>query len=56
MSAPDDLTLKSLMPNEPVEKISFAKTASSAGSKVGNYILSLMVFGSGNRAWSHGHS
>ena len=52
MSAPDDLTLKSLMPNEPVEKVSFAKTASSAGSKIGNYFLSLMVFGSGNRAWA----
>ena len=52
MSAPDDLTLKSLMPNEPVEKVSFAKTASSAGSKIGNYSLSSKVLGSGNGVWS----
>jgi hypothetical protein len=40
------------MPNEPVEKVTFFKTASSAGSKIGNYFLSLKGIGSGNRAWS----
>jgi hypothetical protein len=27
------------MSNEPVEKVTFLKTASSAGSKIGNYFL-----------------
>jgi len=31
-------------PNEPVEKVTFLKTASSAGSKIGNYFLSSKVF------------
>ncbi len=35
--------------NEAVEKVAFLKTASSAGSRIGNYFLSL-IFGSGNRA------
>jgi len=30
--------------NEPVEKVTFLKTASSAGSKIGNYFLSSKVF------------
>jgi hypothetical protein len=30
--------------NEPVEKVAFLKTASSAGSKIGNYFLSSKVF------------
>jgi hypothetical protein len=30
--------------NEPVEKVSFLKTASSAGSKIGNYFLPSKVF------------
>jgi hypothetical protein len=30
--------------NEPVEKVTFLKTASSAGSKIGNYFLSPKVF------------
>ena len=30
--------------NEPVETVTFLKTASSAGSKIGNYFLSLKVF------------
>jgi hypothetical protein len=32
------------MANEPVEKVTFLKTASSAGSKIGNYFLSSKVF------------
>jgi hypothetical protein len=40
------------MPNEAVEKLTFLRIASSAGSKIGNYFLSLKGFGSGNRAWS----
>jgi hypothetical protein len=31
-------------PNEPVEKVIFLKTASSAGPKIGNYFLSSKVF------------
>jgi len=31
-------------PNEAVEKVTFLKTASSAGSKIGNYVLSSKVF------------
>jgi hypothetical protein len=31
-------------PNEPVEKVTFLKTASSAGSKIENYFLSSKVF------------
>ncbi len=38
--------------NEPVEKVTFLKSASSAGSKIGNCFLSSKVFGSGNRAWA----
>jgi len=34
----------SYWPNEPVEKVTFLKTASSAGSKIGNYFLSSKVF------------
>jgi hypothetical protein len=30
--------------NEPVEKVTFLKSASSAGSKIGNYFLSSKVF------------
>jgi hypothetical protein len=30
-------------PNEPVEKVTFLKTASSAGSKIRNYFLSSKV-------------
>jgi hypothetical protein len=37
------------MPNEPVEKVTFLKSASSAGSKITNYCLSPKVFGCGNR-------
>jgi hypothetical protein len=38
-----------LPPNEPVEKVTFLKTASSAGSKIGNdHFLSSRVFGSGS--------
>jgi hypothetical protein len=33
-----------VVPNETREKITFLKTASSAGSKIGNYSLSLKVF------------
>jgi hypothetical protein len=40
------------MPNEPVEKITFSKTASSAGSIIGNHFLSLKGYMFGNRAWS----
>jgi hypothetical protein len=40
------------MPKEAVEKVTFLKTASSAGSMKGNYFLSLKVVGSGNTAWS----
>jgi hypothetical protein len=41
------------MPNELVEKVTFLKTASSAGLKIENYrFLSSRVFGSGNKAWS----
>jgi len=37
--------LKNLQPsNEPVEKVTFLKTASSAGSKIGNYFLPSKVF------------
>jgi hypothetical protein len=31
------------MPNEPVEKVTFLKTGSSGGSKMGNYFLSSKV-------------
>jgi hypothetical protein len=31
-------------PNEPVEKITFLKSASSVGAKTGNYFLSSKVF------------
>jgi len=31
-------------PNEPVEKVTFLKTVSSAGSKIGNYSLSSKDF------------
>jgi hypothetical protein len=30
-------------PNRPVEKVTFLKSASSPGSKIGNYFLSLKV-------------
>jgi hypothetical protein len=40
------------MPNEPVEKVTFLKTASSAGSKIGNYFLSLKMVGFGEGFWS----
>jgi hypothetical protein len=30
--------------NEPVEKVTFLKTASSAGSKIGSYFLPSKVF------------
>jgi hypothetical protein len=40
------------MPNEPVEKVTFFNSASSAGSKIGNYFLTSKVFGPGNRACS----
>jgi hypothetical protein len=33
-----------ILRNEPVEKVTFLKTASSAGSKIGNYFLSSKVF------------
>jgi hypothetical protein len=33
-----------LRPNEPVEKVTLKKTASSAESKIGNYFLSSKVF------------
>jgi hypothetical protein len=33
-----------LLPNEPVEKVTFLKNASSAESKMGNYFLSSKVF------------
>jgi hypothetical protein len=36
------------MPNEPVEKVTFFKTAFSAGSEIGNHFLSLKYFGFGN--------
>jgi hypothetical protein len=32
------------MPNEPVEEVTFLKTASSGGSKIINYFLSSKVF------------
>jgi GTPase involved in cell partitioning and DNA repair len=32
------------MPNEPVGKVTFLKTVSSAGSKIGNYFLPPKVF------------
>jgi len=31
-------------PNEPVEKVTFLKTASSVGSKIGSYFLPSKVF------------
>jgi hypothetical protein len=34
----------SVMHNEPVEKVTYLKTTSSAGSKIGNYFLSSKVF------------
>jgi len=34
----------SFVPNEPVEKVTFLKNASSAGSKIGNCFLSSKVF------------
>jgi hypothetical protein len=40
------------VPNESVEKDHFFKAASSAGLKIGNYLLSAKVFGSGNKAQS----
>ena len=36
--------LDSHCPNEPVEKVTFLKTASSAGSKIENYFLPSKVF------------
>jgi hypothetical protein len=33
-----------IRPNEPVEKVTLLKTASSAGSKIGSYFLSSKVF------------
>jgi hypothetical protein len=36
-------------PKKPVEKVTFPKILSSAGSRKGNYFLSLRVLGSGNR-------
>jgi hypothetical protein len=43
------LLLSVFAPNEPVEKVTFLKTASSAGSKIGNdHFFSSRVFGSGN--------
>jgi len=33
------------LPNEPEEKVTVLKTASSAGSKIGNHFLSLRVLG-----------
>jgi len=44
MSAPDDLTSISLMPNELVEKVTF-KTVSSAESKIKNYFLLSVIEG-----------
>jgi hypothetical protein len=41
-----------LAANKPIEKVSFSKNASSAGSKIGDYFLPLKVLGSGDRAWS----
>jgi len=38
--------------NEPVEKVTLLKAASSAESKIGNYFLSWKVFGPGNTAQS----
>jgi hypothetical protein len=35
-------------PAPPFEKVTFLKSASSAGSKIENYFLSPKVFGSGN--------
>jgi hypothetical protein len=40
------------MPDEPVEKVAFLKTASPPGLRIGNYLLSAKVLESGNRAWS----
>jgi hypothetical protein len=42
--------LKNTPPDEPVEKVTFLKTASSAGSKIGNYFLPPKVIGFGERA------
>jgi hypothetical protein len=39
-----------LILNEPVERVTFLKTASPAESKIGNYFLALKLCGSGNRA------
>jgi len=33
-----------LLPNQPVEKVTFLETAASAGSKIGKYFLSSKVF------------
>jgi len=38
------LPVNEFWPNEPVEKVTFLKTASSAGSKIENYFLSSKVF------------
>jgi hypothetical protein len=38
------LHLRVLRANEPVEKVTFLKTASSAGSKIGSYFLPSKVF------------
>jgi hypothetical protein len=38
--------------NEPVEKVTFLKTASSAGSQIGKYFLPSKVFESADRVWA----
>jgi hypothetical protein len=38
-----------VVPNEPVEKVTFLRIASSAGSKMGDYSLPVKGLGSGNR-------
>jgi len=40
----NDHRVSLIWPNEPVEKVTFFKIASSAGSKIGSYILSSKVF------------
>ncbi len=39
-------------PSEPARKVTFLRTVSSAGSKIGNYFLALKDSDSGNRASS----
>jgi len=39
-----EFPIKLFRPNEPVEKVSFLKTASSAGLKIGNYFLPSKVY------------